>query len=128
MATATFAIRRTNPRFPFSADAEITLRDGNGLCAKLSELSSRGCYIDTLEPVPVGTEMHISIRDGVLSCDVDGRVIYEHTGSGFGVFGMGVLFADMGAQQHNTIGAWLIQLAALHAKRSESDYEPHPTV
>jgi len=123
MAQAAFAIRRTNPRFPFSADAEITLHDGNELRAKLSELSSRGCYIDTLEPVPVGTEMHIAICDGLSRCEVDGKVIYGHAGSGFGVFGMGVVFAEASARYNTTIAAWLSDLASQTAKRSEPDYE-----
>jgi len=123
MAQAGFAIRRTNPRFPFAADAEITFRNGNELRAKLSEISSRGCYIDTLEPVPVGTEMHIAICDGMNRCEVNGKVIYGHAGSGFGVFGMGVVFADMNPEQNTTISAWLSELAARTAKLSEPEYE-----
>jgi PilZ domain len=123
MAQPAFAIRRTNPRFPFSADAEITLHDGNELRAKLSEISLRGCYIDALEPVPVGTQMHIAICDGISRCEVDGKVIYNHAGSGFGVFGMGVVFADASAQRNTTIAAWLNELAAQAAKRTEPEYE-----
>jgi len=123
MAQAAFAIRRTNPRFSFSADAEITLHDGNALRAKLSEISSRGCYIDTLEPVPVGTELRLAISDGMNRCEVDGKVIYGHAGNGFGVFGMGVVFADSSAQRNATIAAWLDDLAAQTAKPAEPDYE-----
>ncbi|HVB87727.1 MAG TPA: PilZ domain-containing protein [Candidatus Dormibacteraeota bacterium] len=123
MAQAAFAIRRMNPRFPCAADAEITFHDGNALRAKLSELSSRGCYIDTLQPVPVGTEMHIAICDGPSRCEVDGKVIYGHAGSGFGVFGMGVVFAEMSSEQNLTIAAWLNELAAQASKRNEPAYE-----
>ena len=119
MAQATFARRRMNPRFPFSAEAAITLHNGKEILANLSELSSRGCYIDALKPVPVGTEMHISICDGLTTCEVEGKVIYEHVGTGFGVFGMGVLFGSMGTEQHTTILCWLRDLAAQCAKPSE---------
>jgi hypothetical protein len=34
-----------------------------------------------------------------------------HSGGGFGIYGMGVLFEEMGAEQHSAIGAWLADLA-----------------
>jgi hypothetical protein len=107
---------RANPRFPFFADAEITLRDGTWVRAKLSELSSRGCYIDMLEPIPTRTKLRLRISDGMNACELDGKVIYLHSGGGFGIFGMGVLFEEMGAQQHSAIDSWMRELAALPVK------------
>jgi hypothetical protein len=112
MAGVPYELRRTNPRFPFSADAEITLRDGTWLPAQLSELSSRGCYIDTLESIPVDTTLHLWICDGATTCEVDGKVIYRNTGGGLGVVGMGVVFSEMPPEQHSPIDAWLQALAA----------------
>ncbi len=57
MAEGHYAVERTNPRFSFFADAEVTLRDGTGVRAQLAELSSRGCYIDALEPIPIRTKL-----------------------------------------------------------------------
>jgi hypothetical protein len=111
MAETSYAIRRANPRFPFSAEAEITLRDGTSVSAQLSEISSRGCYIDALQPVPVGSELHLSIFGGATSCELDGKVIYGHSGGGMGVAGMGVLFGKIGAMQHLTLQTWLNNLA-----------------
>jgi hypothetical protein len=88
MAQVPFAIKRTNPRFTFFADAKVTLRDGTLVYGQLSELSSRGCYIDTLAPIPV------------------------HSGSGLGIFGMGVLFGEMAVEQHSAIDAWLCEFAS----------------
>jgi hypothetical protein len=102
-----YATKRMNPRFPFTAEAEITLRDGSWLPAQLCELSVRGCYVDTLEPLPVGTEFRLSICDGLNTCELPGKVIYEHAGGGLGITGMGVLFGEMQAQQHYTLDAWL---------------------
>jgi len=39
-----------------------------------------------------------------------------HSGGGFGIFGMGVLFEEMGAEQHSAIGAWLRKLAGRPGK------------
>src|SRR5437868_7939152 len=61
MADGPYAVKRTNPRFSFFADAEVTLRDGTGVHAQVAELSSRGCYIDTLEPIPSHTRFHLRI-------------------------------------------------------------------
>jgi hypothetical protein len=111
MAERNYAVKRTNPRFPFVAEAEITLQDGSWLPAQLCELSVRGCYVDTLEPIPVGTEFRLSIRDGANSCELPGKVLYEHNGGGFGVIGMGVLFGNMQPEQLSTIDSWM-QIAA----------------
>jgi hypothetical protein len=112
MMNRPYAVRRVNPRFSFFADAEVTLRDGTGVRAQLAELSSRGCYIDTLEPIPTRTSVRLRIYDGMRTCELDGKVIYMHSGGGLGIFGMGVVFEEMGAEQHSTINAWLSGLAA----------------
>src|ERR1700730_16237527 len=111
MSEASFAVRRSNPRFAFFAEAEATLRDGTSVPAQVSELSSRGCYIDTLEPIPVGTEVRLRISNDRSSCELPGRVIYMHSGYGMGIFGMGVLFGNMAAEQISAINAWLRELA-----------------
>jgi len=116
MAEASYAVKRANPRFSFFADAEVTLRDGTGVRGQLAELSSRGCYIDALEPIPIRTKLRLRICDGMSTCELHGKVIYMHSGGGFGIFGMGVLFEEMGAEQHSAIGAWLRKLAGRPGK------------
>ena len=115
MAEASYPVKRTNPRFSFFADGEVILRDGTSVLTQLSELSSRGCYIGTLEPIPTGTELRLCIRDGVTTCELNGKVIYTHSGGGLGIFGMGVVFGEMGTEQNSAIDAWLRELAAKHA-------------
>jgi hypothetical protein len=109
MVEARYGIPRANPRYPFFADAEINLKDGVSLSVQVSELSSRGCYVDALEPISVGTEMDLRISYGVTACEIKGKVIYKHSGGGLGVFGMGVLFGEMNSEQNNTIHGWLCQ-------------------
>lgn len=111
MAEASFAIRRQNPRFAFFAEAEATLTDGTLVPAQVSELSARGCYIDTLEPIPIGTQLRLRISDGMSSCEVPGKVIYMHSGYGMGIFGMGVVFGRMAAEQTSAVSSWLRDLA-----------------
>ena len=121
MVEPSYAPRRTNPRFPFFADAEIDLQDGMCVPAQISELSSRGCYVDTLQPISVGTEMRLYISYGVNSCELHAKVIYKHTGGGMGIFGMGILFGEMRAEQHSVIEDWLHQLAERRRAAAERD-------
>jgi hypothetical protein len=116
MAEGSYAVKRANPRFAFFADAEVTVRDGTCVRAQLSELSSRGCYLDALEPIPIRTKLRLRICDGMSTCELDGKVLYMHSGGGFGIFGMGVLFEEMGAEQHSAIDAWLRELAGHRGK------------
>lgn len=127
MGEPTYAVKRTNPRFQFCAEAEITLRDGTWLPAQLAEISARGCYVDTLEPLPLGTEFELSISDGMNTCELPGKVIYEHTGGGLGVVGMGVLFGSMGFEQHSAIDSWLLELAG-HGTLNPSKLNVHSEV
>ena len=117
-AEGQYRVMRTNPRFPFFAEAEVTLRDGTSVPAQLEQLSARGCYIDALEPIPVRTKMRLRISDGMSSCEVHGKVIYMHSGGGLGIFGMGVLFDEIESEQHSTLDAWLHKLAK-HSSRAK---------
>src|SRR5258708_26800055 len=79
MAEGPYTVRRANPRFSFFADAEVTLRDGTGVRAQLAELSSRGCYIYTLEPIPIRTNLRLRICDDIITCELHGKALYRHS-------------------------------------------------
>jgi hypothetical protein len=101
------SVKRTNRRFSFVAEAELTrLGDGTGLLARVSELSSRGCYVDTPEAFPVDTALRLRIRYGGSTCELSGKVIYTHRG-----WGMGVCFGEMEAAQRFSLNCWLAELA-----------------
>ena len=120
MKTATFPVKRANPRFPSSAEAEAIFRDGTSVDAQVLEISSHGCYIDTLEPIPVGTELQLRINNGTSTCELRGKVIYMHPGHGMAIAGMGVVFHDMASEQRSAIETWLRDLAANQSKSSPS--------
>jgi hypothetical protein len=103
MANTPFTVARTTPRFAFIAEAEI---DGIKGCARVSELSARGCYIDSINPLPKDSSVCIRIRYGCSSCEFPGTVIYTHAG-----FGMGVVFDDLTSEQRSTLDVWLDELA-----------------
>jgi PilZ domain len=103
--------KRADQRFSFFADAEVTLCDGTSVPTQVAELSSRGCYIGTLLPIPVGTEIRLHISDGIRTCELQGKVVYLHSSSGLGIFGMGVQLENIATQQRSVIDAWLHDLA-----------------
>jgi hypothetical protein len=106
-----FAEKRANRRFSFFADAEITLGDGTSVATQLAELSSRGCYIGTLVPIPVGTRFRLRISDSLRTCELQGKVVYLHSSNGLGIFGIGVQLEDEAAEERSVIDAWLHDLA-----------------
>jgi hypothetical protein len=104
--------KRADQRFSFFADAEVTLCDGTSVPTQVAELSSRGCYIGTLLPIPVGTEIHLQISDGIRTCELQGKVVYLHSSSGLGIFGMGVQLENMATRERSIVDGWLRGLAA----------------
>jgi hypothetical protein len=111
MTQPSFAQKRVHPRFLFVADAETSLRDGTSIPTQLDELSARGCYLGTLQPIPIGTEFRLRIWKGIRACELEGKVIYDHPGNTLGICGMGVLFGNMATGQRSVIDAWLQELA-----------------
>ena len=103
MSDTTYTVARTTPRFAFIAQAEV---DGMKESARVSELSARGCYIDSIHPLPKGTDVRLRIRYGCSTCEFSGTVIYTHAG-----FGMGVVFGEMTPEQRSTLDVWLDELA-----------------
>jgi PilZ domain len=103
MSDVPYTVARTTPRFAFIAEAEIV---GMSARARVSELSARGCYVDSINPLPKGTEVRLRIRYGCSTCEFDGTVIYTHAG-----FGMGVVFGDLSPEQRSTLDVWLEELA-----------------
>jgi len=94
---------RTTPRFAFIAEAEVI---GIGNRARVTELSARGCYIDTITPLAKDTALTVRIRYGCSSCEFPGKIIYTHAG-----FGMGLVFGELNAEQRTTLNVWLDEVA-----------------
>jgi PilZ domain len=104
------AKRRSVQRCSLVASAEVTER-GSGSSAKLSartsELGLGGCYIDTLNPFPEGTPVHLRIlRDGG-AFESDARVVYADRR-----FGMGLAFTEMTPDQRSRLEAWLADIVS----------------
>jgi PilZ domain len=100
-----FVVKRRVPRFTFVAEV-ISVRDGKRVMASISELSSKGCFLETPEELPEGAQLLLLIRFGGSQCDVTGKAIYKYEDSG-----MGVIFDELAAEQRSVLDGWLAQLA-----------------
>jgi hypothetical protein len=97
---------RRCPRYPFYASAEIEeQKTQTRLTTRTSELSRYGCYLDMLNPLPLGTAVKIEILYNEQTFDALGRVIYSQPN-----MGMGVAFDDMETPQEQTLANWLSHL------------------
>jgi hypothetical protein len=98
--------RREAPRHPFIASAEETdLASGARLSARVSELSLKGCYLDTLNPFPKGTQIRLVIFHGGATFTAHATVIYPQPN-----MGMGVVFSSVEPEQREVMMKWLAEL------------------
>jgi hypothetical protein len=80
------ADRREAPRYALILAAEVVeLATSAVLNARSSDVSRTGCYIDTLNPVPVGSQVKVQLRRGDNIFETSGRVVYICPGLGMGV-------------------------------------------
>jgi len=95
--------RRRGPRYPFYASAQITeLQSQIAMTARTSELSPHGCYMDMLNPLPLGTAVRIQITYQGQTIDAAGRVIYSQPN-----MGMGVSFDELQGDQEVLLNKWV---------------------
>lgn len=78
--------RRDSPRYALTLVAIVTdTATSMVLNARSSDVSRSGCYIDTLQPLPPGTEVKILLRSGEEIFEAPARVVYMCPGLGMGV-------------------------------------------
>jgi hypothetical protein len=99
-------------RCPFVASAEVTeLAGGATLDARTSEIGLGGCYVDTLNPFPEGTEVQLRILKDDGAFETKAKVVYIQPS-----FGMGLAFIDLPADQRSTLENWLLELISTQLK------------
>jgi hypothetical protein len=100
--------RRCHPRGQFVASVEMSdLKTGAISHARTADLSLSGCYIDTLNPLPLGSLVDVTIHKRNESLSVQGSVCMQCPGSG-----MGVAFDTLNAKQTAIVRIWLDQIVA----------------
>jgi hypothetical protein len=84
---------------------------------RTADLSTGGCYIDTLNPFPLNTPIRLQIQKESATVEFRARVISCHPGSG-----MGLVFEGITPAQRSTLAKWLCKQSA----RLESDSAVSP--
>jgi hypothetical protein len=100
--------QRRSPRYPFFASANIIEpRTGVHLTGRTSELSRHGCYLDMMNPLPVGSLIKVEIVNHEKTLESRGHVIYSQSN-----MGMAVTFDELSARDTQILENWLHQLKA----------------
>lgn len=98
--------KRAVPRLSLIASAEIIeSASGVHISGRISEISRKGCYLDVLNPLPVGTLLRLAIsRDqGTFTCTA--QIIYIQEG-----MGMGIAYVEVPPDQLKILDAWIAEL------------------
>ena len=103
IASMETADRRGAVRKPFIAEALVVeVGSGANLSGRSSDLVVQGFYMDTLNPLPQGTQVLVRLQHGESRIEVAGSVVYRVPG-----LGMGIAFNDLSVEHQGIINRWL---------------------
>src|SRR6267378_2698574 len=104
-ATLAGSDRRTHPRYEFTAAVEVVAPEsGARIETRVRDLSQQGAYVDTNNPLPLGTVTDVRITKGAQLFEALARVVYSRVGKG-----MGLVFTAIKPQQLRTLETWLAE-------------------
>ena len=99
---------RRSPRVPFVAEARITdVETETRLPARTGDLSEHGCYLDMINPLPLGTAFRLQIEHGERIFQANAGVVFSQT-----PLGMGVVFNEVESDHRATLQSWLNEAVA----------------
>jgi PilZ domain len=99
------ADRRIHARYEFVAAVEVRVAESDArIETRVRDLSQQGCYVDTPNPLPLGTVTDVRITKGAHLFEARTRVVYSRAGKG-----MGLMFTAIAAEQLRTLETWLAE-------------------
>jgi len=102
----TVAERRKMKRHAFSATTEVAdLATGARLTTRAADLSLQGCYLDSLNPFAIGSQIQVRITWG--GAELKCKAVVRDSKPGMG---MGVAFTDLDDARRSLIEKWIEQL------------------
>ena len=100
--------QRTAPRYTFIATADVLEpQSGVHLSGRISEIGAKGCYVDVLNALPVGTEVGVKVTRDKGSFASSARVVYVQEG-----MGMGLVFTETQPDQAKILEEWIAELGS----------------
>lgn len=101
--SAAVAERRRMDRHLFTAAAEVAeITSGARFSTRTTDLSTGGCFVDTLSPFLVGTRVRVRAHREKQVFEALGTVVYSQTG-----LGMGIAFHNLPREQETLLEQWL---------------------
>ncbi len=112
---------RTQVRYPFTAATEVyELRSQARVAGRCSDLSSGGCYVDTLSPFAVGAVVRVRMERDQREFEAAAVVAYAHVS-----MGMGLAFTEVKREHQNVLRFWIAELSGEQPPEpAESKAEP----
>jgi len=99
--------RRTNIRFPLAATSEVfEVRSQTRVHGRCSDISTGGCYVDTLSPFPVGSVVQVRIAREPKEFEAIAVVTYAHVS-----MGMGLAFTEIRPEHRQVLRSWIAELS-----------------
>ncbi|HXN71160.1 MAG TPA: PilZ domain-containing protein [Candidatus Acidoferrales bacterium] len=99
--------RREVPRFSLIATASLREpQSDTKISGRISELSRKGCYVDTLISLPEGTHLEVRVSRDQGVFETLGKIIYVQAG-----MGMGLVFVNVSSEQLKILDSWLEELS-----------------
>jgi len=110
--------RRGGNRHIFTASADVVeISSGARFSTRTTDLGPGGCFVDTTNPFPVGSKLHVKLHKGKTSFETTGTVVYSQNG-----LGMGIAFSDLPSDRRAALEAWLTDLTG---ERQSREHEHH---
>ncbi len=115
-ANASNAERRSAVRYQLTVSAEVVeLKSGTRFSTRTTDLGPGGCFVDTLMPLPVGSDVNIRLHKDNISIEATGTVTFSQAG-----LGMGIAFGEMPPERQTAFEAWLAELTMVRPASFET--------
>jgi hypothetical protein len=102
-----YSNRREVPRFSLIAVAVLREPESDTkISGRISELSRKGCYVDTLIALPEGTHLEVRVSRDQGVFESHAKIIYVQSG-----MGMGLVFVNTADEQLKILDSWLDELS-----------------
>ncbi len=96
--------KRREPRHFFTATVELLEANVRArIGAQTGDLSMNGCYVDTLNPFPVGSKVKVIINHNEATFTAVGTVMHGEAN-----LGMGISFTKVEPDQKEILLKWLV--------------------
>jgi len=97
--------RRRGLRFPFSAEAEVSLEGSEKkMPARVTEIGAHGCFLQMGNPFDTGSAIFVKFFADAKFFETKANVVYSQAN-----LGMGVSFRDMKPYFVDVLRKWLLE-------------------